>query len=97
MLTPRGVSLNKATQNMDTNPIKTAITVCSELIHKKASLSLIHIKTYAKKKEKNTLNLLGKSKKDYVKIIGEKLKIKSCPILLQISAIDFQYYLKINI
>ena len=32
----RRVSLNKATQTMDTNPIKTAITVCSELIQKKA-------------------------------------------------------------
>ena len=28
------VSLNHATQTMDTNPIKTAITVCSELIQK---------------------------------------------------------------
>ena len=28
------VSLNEATQTMDTNPIKTAITVCSELIRK---------------------------------------------------------------
>ena len=36
----RRVSLNKATQIMDTNPIKTAITVCSELIQKKVSLFL---------------------------------------------------------
>ena len=28
------VRLSHATQTMDTNPIKTAITVCSELIHK---------------------------------------------------------------
>jgi hypothetical protein len=29
------VSLNEATQTMDTNPIKTAITVCSQLIQRK--------------------------------------------------------------
>ena len=28
------VSLNEATQTMDTNPIKTAITVCSQLIQR---------------------------------------------------------------
>jgi hypothetical protein len=31
------VSLNYATQTMDTNPIKTAIMVCSQLIQRKAS------------------------------------------------------------
>ena len=38
----RRVSLNKATQIMDTNPIKTAITVCSELIQKKVSLFFLN-------------------------------------------------------
>ena len=41
----RRVSLNKATQIMDTNPIKTAITVCSELIQKKVSIE-IEVKTF---------------------------------------------------
>lgn len=35
------VSLNQATQTMDTNPIKTAITVCSQLIEKKARSFLL--------------------------------------------------------
>ena len=38
MLSSR-VELQKATQTMDTNPIKTAITVCSELIRKKVGQS----------------------------------------------------------
>ena len=36
--TSRNVTLNNAIQNMDTNPIKTAITVCNNLIHRKVRL-----------------------------------------------------------
>jgi hypothetical protein len=32
------VSLNEATQTMDTNPIKTAITVCSQLIQRQVRI-----------------------------------------------------------
>ena len=32
------VSLNEATQTMDTNPIKTAITVCNQLIQRQVRL-----------------------------------------------------------
>ena len=37
------VSLNEATQTMDTNPIKTAITVCSELIRKQVKNEILHL------------------------------------------------------
>ena len=37
------VSLNEATQTMDTNPIKTAITVCSELIRKQVKNEILRI------------------------------------------------------
>ena len=40
---PGKVSLNEATQTMDTNPIKTAITVCSELIRKQVKNEILHL------------------------------------------------------